>query len=276
MKKTVLAVLLMLAIAAGIAACGETEPVVGPAPPTTTAHKSSTTTATTAETSTTTGAISTIIITATAEDRIWVLNSNEISEVLPFYQKVGGVNRETRFHNAMRLDGKIDATGTGVARIIGAISGVIGSVLQDNASDFDGFPGDYMKIRESDLVSAKAVSDGKITTITLIPKEQTDGLYGKSKEGPVGRTIGVLDGVQSALDALAKKNLIATVNGSITLRYTNPKVVIKLDASTGKVISADYSHRINIHATDVALKLLMPLGTVETLSGVIVYSVKLK
>ena len=117
------------------------------------------------------------------------------------------------------------------------------------------------------FASAKAVDDGRYTTVTINLVEQTDGAYGKLNEGTVGRTIGVLDGVATALAEL--NGLQADFeNGEIYLRYKNPKVVIKVDNKTGSLVKDACSWGYQVHVDIKKLDVSM-MGISLTLNGAI-------
>ncbi|MCQ2479651.1 MAG: hypothetical protein MJ120_03340, partial [Clostridia bacterium] len=129
------------------------------------------------------------------------LQSTNKAEVLKYYKLVAAKNAKGAYKTKMAMT-SLDGGKGAVGSLISAFKPIAVSALEKNSTTSENIPGSPDKITEADWEKATAVNDGTYTTITVQVKSQTDGANGKSNEGTVGRSIGVLDGVQTALDNL--------------------------------------------------------------------------
>ncbi len=196
------------------------------------------------------------------------LNSTDKAEILKYYQLVMEKNEKDGLgHNQTMTLTKLDGGSGGVGKFISWFEPVAKRALADNSTSHEGLPGVPDQIKASDFASAKAVNDGRYTTVTIKLVEQTDDAYGKTCEGTVGRTIGVLDGVATALAEI--NGLEADFqNGELYLHYRNPQVVIKVDNKTGALVkgacSWGYQVYVDIKKLDVSM-----MGISLTLNGAV-------
>ena len=196
------------------------------------------------------------------------LNSTDKEEILKYYQLVMEKNEKDGLgHNQSMTLTKLDGGSGAIGKFISWFEGVAKKALAKNSTSHEGLPGVHDKIKATDFASAKAVDDGRYTTVTINLVEQTDDAYGKLNEGTVGRTIGVLDGVATALAEL--NGLEADFeNGEIYLRYKNPKVVIKVDNKTGALVKGACSWGYQVHVDIKKLDVSM-MGISLTLKGAV-------
>lgn len=108
------------------------------------------------------------------------------------------------------------------------ISPVIASVLEKNATTYDGITGGYTKMVPSDVQSAKAYKDGDYIAIEMVMVEQTDGIYGDYQGGSVGHAINVLGNVATAVEQFPAFD-IKFEEADIKIHYTKPTVKVKIN-----------------------------------------------
>lgn len=170
------------------------------------------------------------------------LTSSNKKEVLKYYKLVASKNSELKIHKSLSLtslnignvtiDGKNDPEklekGTNIFITLAK------AALKLSSGNVK-FPGNPSAIKESDWISAKAVNDGKYTTLNIKVVPQTDGANGKEFEGSVGRSMQVLPGFEYALAEL--KSMTADFkNGDVKIEYLNPTITIKVENATGKLV----------------------------------------
>ena len=199
------------------------------------------------------------------------LNSTDKAEVLKYYQMVMTKNEKDGLGHSQKMTlTKLDGGKGGVGGFISMFEPVAKSALADSSTSHEGLPGVHDKIKASDWASVKAVNDGKYTTVKIKLVEQTDDPYGKTSEGTVGRSIGVLDGVASAL---AKLNGLEADfgNGGLFLHYKNPQITIKVDNKTGSLVkgACSWSYDVHIDIREVAVKMSIFSLTLKDGEGIV-------
>ncbi len=199
------------------------------------------------------------------------LNSTDKEEILKYYQLVMAKNQKDGLGHDLKLTLiKLDGGDGGIGGLISMFEPVAKRALADNSTPNEGLPGVPEQVKVSDIASAKAVNDGRYTTVTMNVVEQTDGAYGKVNEGPVGRTIGVLDGVALAIEKI--KGFKADFqNGSLALHYKNPKVVIKVDNKTGSLVkgACSWSYQVHVEVEELAVEMSVFSLTLHGTSGIV-------
>lgn len=202
------------------------------------------------------------------------LTSTNKEEVLKYYRLVCAKNQNKTVHQTMYMT-KLDGGSGLVGGAISAFEPIAKKALEKNSNDSQGLPGRPEEIQPSDWVKAKAVNDGTYTTVVVQVKDQTDGPNGKVHEGPVGRSIGVLDGVQRAIDDL--NGVTADFeNGKFALKYTNAYIKIKVKNSTGELVAnnCEWHHTVNIMMDDLDVKVTVLKAHLHGATGSVEYSVK--
>lgn len=206
------------------------------------------------------------VITATSG-----LNSTDKAEVLKYYQLVMEKNEKAgKNHNRTMTLTKLDGGEGGVGTFISMFEPIAKAALADNSSEQKELPGKHDIIKASDWKSAKAVNDGTYTTVTINVIEQTDDSYGKSHEGTVGRSIGVLDGVATALAEL--DGLEADFqNGKLFLHYKNPKITLKVNNKTGELVKGgcSWGYDVYIDIQELAVKFSFVSLTLKNGEGIV-------
>ena len=160
-----------------------------------------------------------------------------------------------------------------VGNIVSAFEGIAKSALEKNSTATDYIPAhDHGDVKASDVKNAKATSDGKYTTITFDVVDQQANASTKGGDGSVGRAIGVLDGVDSALKEL---NGVEVQDGiqNIKLTYKNAKVTAKIDESTGRIVGGTWQYRVDINVSSITLKIAILKATLKNVYGAVDYKV---
>ena len=201
------------------------------------------------------------------------LTSTNKEEVLKFYQLAAAKNESKTFHQSMTLEDLQGGKGA-VGGLINAFTPIAKKALEKNSNDNQGVPGTPEAIKASDWKSAKAVNDGTYTTLDIRVVDQTDGANGKSHEGPVGRSISVLDGVQRALDDLDGVTVDFS-NAKFALKYTNAYIKVKIKNSTGEFVkgTGEWHHTVNVEMDNLNVKLAVFNVTLRGATGRVNYLV---
>jgi len=143
---------------------------------------------------------------------------------------------------------------------------VIDMALLMDGDNNTGLPGNPAAITANDLVSARSEThnNGRTRVITLVPRDQTDGPTGAANNGSVGRTIGVLGAdVTEVLNSIFNGiPLLGPMIGAlgtlaVQVRYTNPRIELRVNTADNSIISADFSYDMLIV---VPLLELLPFG----------------
>lgn len=182
-------------------------------------------------------------------------NSTNISRVVAYYKAAAANTKSIDAKQYMTLK-RIDFVpkNTFEKTALSIFQGIASAALKANSIDVLTVPGDHKSIQASDITSANAVVDGKYTVVTLNVKGQTDDQYTKSNiTGPVGHTVGTVGNITAVFDALSGITVDYS-KGSILLKYENCKVVVKIDNTTGKIVSGTWGYVVdasidNIYAT---------------------------
>lgn len=129
---------------------------------------------------------------------------------------------------------------------------VINSALAAASISTNGITGGYQNLTASDLTSARAFKLGNYIYVNLSPKDQTDGIYGKKKEGTVGHVVDVLDGVATAVQAIGLP--AEYPEGSVKLDYKKAYAKnVKINAQTGKIESGEWGYNLYVSVNGAKL-----------------------
>ncbi len=202
------------------------------------------------------------------------LNSTDAEEIVAYYN---AARKATEGHapagkQTMTLAALDGGSGL-VGNIVSAFEGIAKSALEKNSTSTDYIPAhDHGDVKASDVRNAKATSDGKYTTITFDVVEQSANASTKGGDGSVGRAIGVLDGIDSALKEL---NGVTVSDGiqNIKLTYKNAKVTAKIDESTGRIVGGTWQYRVDINVSSITLKIGILSATLKGVYGAVDYKV---
>lgn len=203
------------------------------------------------------------------------LNSTDAKAVVAFYNKAvkASVKNPPKGKQTMKLE-KLEGTG-GLGKILGSFEGIAKKALEKNSTDTNYIPaGDHGDVLPTDVKNAKATNDGKYTTVSFDVNPQTDGPKESSSKGPVGRSIGTLGNVQNALDQLPGVSVTSGIE-NIKLTYDHAYVTVKIDNNTGKIVSGTWHYKVNVNVNNLGVKVIGIPASVDTLHGIVDYTVKI-
>ena len=194
------------------------------------------------------------------------LNTNDAAACIKAYQ--AAVNATKQFKSGrqnMSLKGEITASG-----FLGAIFNVaqknIANALSKNSKDRTDIPGNPSGMQASHMKSASAVTSGNYTTITFNVKDQVQGAKADNHSGSVGCAVGTLGDVDNAIRELGLS--VDYKDGKIELTYTNCKVVVKIDNTTGKIVEGSWAYDVNVYANGIKVSGV----SVNNLKGIVAFS----
>lgn len=165
------------------------------------------------------------------------------------------------------LDGGEGAIGT----IINMFEPIARKALAKNSTPISKIEGSFENLTASDVKSAKAVDDGKTTTVTIVLKEQTDGIKG-NPNGPVAHGVGVLDGIDTAIGELDGVNVDYS-EGTVKLKYTNATIKVVIDNTTGKIKSGKWNFDVNVSLDNIGVKISIVKVTLKGAQGIVKYEI---
>ncbi len=204
------------------------------------------------------------------------LNSTDAKAVVAFYNKAvnATVKNPPKGKQTMRLE-KLEGTG-GLGKILGSFEGIAKKALEKNSTETTWIPaGDHGDVLPTDVKNAKATNDGKYTTVSFAVNPQTDGPKESTSKGPVGRSIGTLGNVQNALDQLPGVSVTSGME-NIKLTYNDAYVRdVKIDNATGKIISGTWHYKVNVNVNNLGVKVVGIPASIDTLTGIVDYTVKI-
>lgn len=151
-------------------------------------------------------------------------------EIVAFYKQSAVKSHPTaKSSQTMALKKLVINDGDGALNFfINMINPVIDTALKNNSTSYNGITGGFTKLQPSDVKSARAYKQGGYTVVEMTMVEQTDGLYGDSKEGTVGHAISVLGNVADAVAQFPDFD-IKYEEADIKIHYKNPVVKVKIN-----------------------------------------------
>ncbi len=203
------------------------------------------------------------------------LNSTDAEEIVAYYN---AARKATEGHapagnQTMTLAALNGGEGV-VGRIVSMFEGIAKDALAKNSTSTDYIPAhDHDDVKVSDVQNAKATSDGKYTTITFDVVPQNATASTKGGDGSVGRTIGVLDGIDSALKEISAVEVNQADINNIKLTYKNAKVTAKIDESTGRIVNGTWQYRVDINVSSITIKIGILSATLKNVYGAVDYKV---
>ena len=194
------------------------------------------------------------------------LNSSDAATCIKAYQDA--VKKTQQFksgYQKMSLEGEITANGA-LGALLSLVQKPIANALAKNSKDRTDIPGNPSGMQASHMKGASAVTSGNITTITFSVKDQTQGAKADNHSGSVGCAVGTLGDVDAAIKELGFE--VDYSNGDIELTYTDCKVVVKIDNTTGKIVDGSWSYKVHVFADGIKV-----IGyTVKNLQGIVAFS----
>lgn len=180
------------------------------------------------------------------------LNSTNTSRVLKYY-KAAAANTKTIDATQYMSMKRVDYTPRNSFQkgMLTVFTGIASAALAANSKAVTTIPGKYKQIKASDLISANAVAYGNYTIVTLNVRMQQDDQNTKdAHQGPVGRTVGTVGNLDRVFDEMPSIKVDCS-KGSITLRYDDCKVVVKIDNVSGTIVSGTWSYTVDIDVDNI-------------------------
>ena len=194
------------------------------------------------------------------------LNTNNAAACIKAYQ--AAVNATKQFKSGrqnMALKGSITADGS-LGALLKIAQKPVANALNKNSKDRTDIPGKPSGMQASHMKSASAVTSGNYTTITFNVKDQTQGAKADNHSGSVGCAVGTLGDVDNAIRELGLS--VDYKDGKIELTYTNCKVVVKIDNTTGKIVEGSWAYDVNVYANGIKVSIV----SVNNLKGIVAFS----
>ena len=194
------------------------------------------------------------------------LNTNDAAACIKAYQEA--VKKTKQFKSGrqnMALKGSITADGS-LGALLKIAQKPVANALNKNSKDRTDIPGKPSGMQASHMKSASAVTSGNYTTITFNVKDQTQGAKADNHSGSVGCAVGTLGDVDNAIRELGLS--VDYKDGKIELTYTNCKVVVKIDNTTGKIVEGSWAYDVNVYANGIKVSVV----SVNNLKGIVAFS----
>lgn len=180
------------------------------------------------------------------------LNSTNTSRVLQYYKAAAANTKSidaTQYMSMKRVD--YTPRNSFQKGMLTVFTGIASAALAANSKAVTTIPGKYKQIKASDLISANAVAYGNYTIVTLNVRMQQDDQNTKdAHQGPVGRTVGTVGNLDRVFDEMPSIK-VDTSKGSITLKYDDCKVVVKIDNGSGSIVSGTWSYTVDIDIDNI-------------------------
>lgn len=180
------------------------------------------------------------------------LNSTNTSRVLKYYKAAAANTKSidaTQYMSMKRVD--YTPRNSFQKGMLTVFTGIASAALAANSKAVTTIPGKYKQIKASDLISANAVAYGNYTIVTLNVRMQQDDQNTKdAHQGPVGRTVGTVGNLDRVFDEMPSIK-VDTSKGSITLKYDDCKVVVKIDNGSGSIVSGTWSYTVDIDIDNI-------------------------
>ncbi len=162
-----------------------------------------------------------------------------------------------------------------LGNLVEMITPFLVKALEKNSKEIDGITGGYNNLTVSDTTGIKAYKSGKYTVVEMTMKEQTDGIHGDQFSGTVGHAITVVGDISVVEQELPQFD-IGFEESDITLRYTKPKLKVKIDEN-GMIESGTWSYTVVVNLKNLRVDAKrIPLGaTVKTGHGSVDYKIVL-
>ena len=193
-------------------------------------------------------------------------NTNDAAACVKAYQEA--VKKTKQFKSGrqnMALKGSITADGS-LGALLKIAQKPVANALNKNSKDRTDIPGKPSGMQASHMKSASAVTSGNYTTITFNVKDQTQGAKADNHSGSVGCAVGTLGDVDNAIRELGLS--VDYKDGKIELTYTNCKVVVKIDNTTGKIVEGSWAYDVNVYANGIKVSVV----SVNNLKGIVAFS----
>jgi len=263
MKRKLIALLLILSVLLGFAACGKkaTDETTTAAPEETTAAEESSETA--AETEQNTDASET---QATSEAPSQgnnpteapsspsgdvISNSSTKQQIADYYNKATAATKKAnklRGKESVELS-KISVNNNDSGAIISFIKGILGSVIESNFEVSDSKPIPYhdqeVNVLADDIKSFSVTDNGDTYTLKIMPKDDINPK--KSLEGSTGRFFPIVENIKEIAAGVPGVKFEGGVEQGVTADYKDAVIEVKIDKKTYEIVGGTYSMNIYLN-----------------------------
>lgn len=197
-------------------------------------------------------------------------------QIVEFYKTAALNSKSQKSVEKKNLAEMVVKDGDGwLKKLVEWVTPILVYALEKSETEFDGITGNAEAIVPEDIQSAKAYKSGNYTVVEMKLKEQVDGPHGDRYSGTVGHSISVLGDISAVSEALSDKLFIDFDNATLTLRYTNPTVKVKIN-DKGIIEKGTWSYTIDVQVANlyVAAVRLPFSATVESAYGTVDYTVE--
>lgn len=180
------------------------------------------------------------------------LNSTSTEKVVQYYKAAA---KNTDSIDAMQYMSikRIDYTPKSSTQkgIFAVFTGIAVAALKANSKPVTEVPGNHQALKSSDLESANAIVDGQYTIITLNVKTQEEDQNAKDgRSGHVGHAVGTVGNISVVLKEIPSIKVDYS-QGRILFKYDDCKVVVKVDNTTGRIVSGSWGYTVNISIDNI-------------------------
>ena len=194
------------------------------------------------------------------------LNTNDAAACIKAYQAAVNATKQFKIgRQNMALKGSITADGS-LGALLKIAQKPVANALNKYSKDRTDIPGKPSGMQASHMKSASAVTSGNYTTTTFNVKDQTQGAKADNHSGSVGCAVGTLGDVDNAIRELGLS--VDYKDGKIELTYTNCKVVVKIDNTTGKIVEGSWANDVYVYAIGIKVSIV----SVNNLKGIVAFS----
>ena len=151
-------------------------------------------------------------------------------EIIEFYKAAAAKSNPTaKSSQVYVIDELILNDGDGaLAFFVKILEPAIASVVEKNATEFDGITGGFKNLTVNDTQSVKAYKSGEYTVVEMTMKPQTDPIRADAQSGTVGHAISVLGDIALVLEQFPQFE-VDVENAEIAIHYVNPTVKVKIN-----------------------------------------------
>lgn len=151
-------------------------------------------------------------------------------EIIEFYKTAAAKTHPTAKSTQVYVINELilnDGDGA-LAFFVKILEPAIASVVEKNATEFDGLTGGFKNLTADDAQSVKAYKSGEYTVIEMTMKPQTDPIRADAQAGTVGHAISVLGDIALVLEQFPQFE-VDVENADISIHYVNPTVKVKIN-----------------------------------------------
>ncbi|MBQ7653541.1 MAG: hypothetical protein IJS17_00530 [Clostridia bacterium] len=131
--------------------------------------------------------------------------------------------------------------------------GTIEKAINSNSKEFDGLTGGYENLSESNLQLATARKNGANVILTMIAKDQTDGVSGKEGEGTVGHLVYVIDGVDQVLKETGMTGSFPEGSARLDYKHAYANNIV-VNTQTGLIENGEWGYDVFVYLNGCSVR----------------------